>query len=395
MEKGAVIKVKTFGKFTLELEGEVFNVREFLGKQLTDIFALLIYNEGYVVSKETLYDIFWQENKNPESAKKYAIFRLLAELSKIKEIEWINTTKSGYILNPELKYEMDFKVIDNLSKKKNSTLEDYNTIISIYKEKFLLEVENDWIFPIRDYYSGLYATSIKNVASLLIDEKKYDQALSYCEKGLMLDTYNEDIIYLYCKTMITAKRYNKALNYFDMISKNMYKELGVQIQERIRNLFAGVNESEEQSINVDKMTLGLKMEEDFHTPLFCDYFTFKKLYQIKAKTAYRENRIVNLVFLEIKSNESELNDIMNELENIIVSSIRLNDIFTRVSSNQFILLLDLKQLEDSYVVIDRIQKKFYKKESSKKVKLHYYVRNVNDANYMNSLQDSSARNRNN
>jgi len=89
-----------------------------------------------------LIDILWPESKNPSSALKFSIFRLRSELNEIdffKDKEVIATTRKGYILNPNLDWNIDFvelqKAYNQINEGAELLLEKY---LDYIKDGFML-----------------------------------------------------------------------------------------------------------------------------------------------------------------------------------------------------------------------------------------------------------------
>ena len=103
--------VKTFGGLEITNDNVTVNIVELFGKQLVNLLQVLLFHSEKPVQKDELIDILWPESKNPSSALKFSIFRLRAELNEIeffKDKEVIVTTRKGYILNPNLDWNIDF-----------------------------------------------------------------------------------------------------------------------------------------------------------------------------------------------------------------------------------------------------------------------------------------------
>lgn len=103
--------VKTFGGLEITNDNVTVNIVELFGKQLVNLLQVLLFHSEKPVQKDELIDILWPESKNPSSALKFSIFRLRSELNEIdffKDKEVIVTTRKGYILNPNLDWNIDF-----------------------------------------------------------------------------------------------------------------------------------------------------------------------------------------------------------------------------------------------------------------------------------------------
>lgn len=377
------IRFELFGSLKMIINESNYNLEELLGKQLSNVFGLLIYNKGKVVSKESLINNFWEDSNNPSSALKYSIFRLRTELNKIlnsENFELIATTKTGYMISDEFNITVDCidmeKIISDAKATRN--FDTYELARELYVDKFLANLDSNWVLLARDYFERIYIMVVSHLCNDYFDSKNYDKIIVICEKVLSFDELNEDLTFAYIRALISDKKYNKAINYYNYITKKLHDELNIQIAKKISDLFSGV----EVDSNNPKITINFFKDEVDSTlriagPLYCDYISFKKIYQIEMRNNMRDGKNNFLIILDLKYSE-ETDKYIDTLEEIVKKTLRINDVYTRVNSNQIILLVDLSNPNDEYIVVDRIQEKYYKKIDSKKCRLNYTVRSLKD-----------------
>lgn len=386
------INFKMFGRFYLNYDNRQYDVSEMLGRQLSSLVAYFVYYRNRIVSKDMLISAFWPESENPNSAIKYAIFRLRNELAKTFDFDWIITSKMGYMLNPELDVVVDLdKFEDNYSKllaeKKFSDLEFLDEMTG----EFLEEFDDEWILSIREYFS-----ESKNKAIVTICDEEfrkgspnYAEIIQVCKSALEINQYSESLIYFYCRSLIETRDYNKALTYFEKTKRKFQDELGIPLSDNIRELFTGAESEVGKTVRIDEISKDFEEDSLTNGPLFCSQLTFKKLYQIYVRKARRDNSNYHILLFEIKSLKANKQDYLHEaLENILVESLRRTDIYTSFTTNNFGILVEVKQSEDIFVVIERIQKKFYAKVNSKVARLLYHERSLNkveDANHFPTI----------
>ena len=104
------LKVYLFGRLRLELNGNIIDLEELLGNQLSNVFALLVCNNEKGVTKNELIEKFWYDSENPANALKYAIFRLRNTLKQeplLSDYNIVVTNKTGYTISDEFEIELD------------------------------------------------------------------------------------------------------------------------------------------------------------------------------------------------------------------------------------------------------------------------------------------------
>lgn len=386
------IEFKTIGKFYIEVSGNSIDAADTLGRQLSSLLAYFVFHRSRIVSKDMLITSFWPESENPSSAIKYAIFRLRNELAKICECDWIITSKMGYMLNPALEVKVDLDSFENQYKKitESKDLAMLNQI-DVNSGEFLTEYSDEWILSIREYFSELYNKMIVTVCSdeFLKSKPNYEELIHVCRTALEKDQFSETIILFYCKALIETREYNKALTFFEKMSRKFNQELGIPLGDNIRGLFLGDQHDNAKTVHIEEIPK--EFEEDLMSsgPLFCSQLTFKKLYQVYVRKARRDKALYHIIVFEIKDIKGKQSHLHETFENIILDSLRRTDIYTSFTANNFGLLAEVTNTEDIFVVIDRIQKKFYSKIPSKNARVYYYEKSLNsvdDASHFPTIE---------
>lgn len=381
------IEFKTLGKFYIEISGSTIDAADVLGRQLSSLLAYFVYHRSRIISKDMLIDSFWPESENPNSAIKYAIFRLRNELAKICEYDWIITSKMGYMLNPALEVKVDLDAYENDYRKitESKDLSLLGNVDANYGE-FLAEFSDEWILSIREYFNELFNKMIVTVCSDEFEKKDpdYKRLIEVCRKSLDKDPFSETLILYYCKALIETREYNKALTYFEKMSRKFNEELGIPLGDNIRSLFMG-DQQTAKAVHIEEIPK--EFEEDLiaNGPLFCSQLTFKKLYQVYVRKSRRDKANYHIIVFELKDIKGKQTHLHETFENVILDTLRRTDIYTSFVTNNFGLLVEVKNLEDIFVVIDRIQKKFYSKVPSKNARVYYYEKSLNAVDDVNHL----------
>lgn len=368
---------KMLGSFKAIYKDEHYDLENILGKQLSNIFALFIFNINKIITKNKLIDIFWSDSDNPSSALKYAIHRLRTKLNEIECFENIIVTSQngGYRVNPEFNISIDCLIIENLLIDGKNKL-DYSLIeegLYKYNASFLSNYDSQWINNTRSYFERLVTSAAKILHDYYINDKDYNKAIEVCEDILKFDEYNERLIYEYINDLINAKHYNNALKYYDYISKKYQNTFNEPIDKNISSLF----NLSSTSIDVNNLSFDVsKTEEKIYGPLECDIYEFKKMCEFEYRNSIRTHKLVNIITLEIKSNDN--NKYIEVLETVVNKTLRLNDAYTKNGDNQVLLMVEVANKDDEYIVVKRIVDKFYRRYSSDICRINYYIKDIKD-----------------
>ncbi len=374
---------RLFGEMRIETEGAELNLEMLLGKQLSNLFALFLCNHRQVMSKEMLIETIWRDSDNPGNAMKFAIHRLRNALKKIPELaseEWILTTKNGYQFNNDLNLILDYEEFEKgiLKAKQEESLEEYQKSLDLYTDPFLSKMDSDWISLDRGYFQTMYFQVAELLSKQYLVLGMLKESIEVSKRALGFDALNEELIYNYLKALIDGRQYNAALSYYEEISQRFYKEMGVELQLKTRALFNIISsrEQHEKRTSVEEFSTQLFEKKSMFGPMYCDYAIFKSIAQFEIRDCIRNYREKYVLFLDINGNPELLGNAMAQLLQLISISLRISDVYTRISTTQVAILLNLRQESDAYLVMDRIIARFYKILSSREVQILYKVKNL-------------------
>lgn len=191
--------VKTFGGLEITNDNVTVNIVELFGKQLVNLLQVLLFHSEKPVQKDELIDILWPESKNPSSALKFSIFRLRSELNEIeffKDKEVIVTTRKGYILNPNLDWNIDFVELEKAYNQINDGSElldekEFKTarkIFRLYQGRFYASPSQlHWILQKQEIFRQMYVKTMMRTSCYLYTQKRYDEMMLMNYQAVLID----------------------------------------------------------------------------------------------------------------------------------------------------------------------------------------------------------------
>lgn len=381
------LDVCLFGELTLSIGDESNQPLLYLGKNLKQFFEVLLYHRLNPLTKEQLIDLLWNDSENPSSALKFAVHKLRQLLSAqpmFKDLDLIVTTKNGYGINPDIDMYVDTEEVDRLwrlSIDKSVSITEkrelLSKLVSIVKQPFLINSAHlMWTVPIREYYFGIYNRSILFLLNEYELEKEYDKVMDLTQMALKIEPFNEDFHYYYLNALVLSAQYRKAIEYYEHLSKQFYKEFNLQLSLRTKNLYNFIIAKEElETLDISELMNNLNDNSEFQGALYCEYEVFKRLYQIALRNSERtdEQSYVMLFDLSCAENDFVVSKMLERLKTAIGISLRKGDVFARMNVSQFILLLPCKTEENAHVISSRIQQAFYKNTDRKLARIHYHI----------------------
>lgn len=382
--------VKTFGGLEITNDNVTVNIVELFGKQLVNLLQVLLFHSEKPVQKDELIDILWPESKNPSSALKFSIFRLRSELNEIdffKDKEVIITTRKGYILNPNLDWNIDFVELEKAYNQINEGAELLDEkefkiarkIFRLYQGRFYASPSQlHWILQKQEVFRQMYVKTMMRTSCYLYTQKRYDEMMLMNYQAVLIEPFNEGLRYYYMKGLVATRNYREALKYYDELNDIFLSELGTGLSKRFKQLYDIIiaDHAKEESKDMETIMKELSSRDQQNQGFFCSYEIFKYFYELLLKMSIRNEQNYYLIMLQFSDGTLDYEKIgldFDRVKRLVSSCLRSNDLFTRTSETQLLLLVDCQTEENAHLVIQRISNKFYSIFRKKNYRMNYSV----------------------
>lgn len=382
--------VKTFGGLEITNDNVTVNIVELFGKQLVNLLQVLLFHSEKPVQKDELIDILWPESKNPSSALKFSIFRLRSELNEIdffKDKEVIVTTRKGYILNPNLDWNIDFVELEKAYNQINEGAELLDEkefkiarkIFRLYQGRFYASPSQlHWILQKQEVFRKMYVKTMMRTSCYLYTQKRYDEMMLMNYQAVLIEPFNEGLHYYYMKGLVATRNYREALKYYDELNDIFLSELGTGLSKRFKQLYDIIiaDHAKEESKDMETIMKELSSRDQQNQGFFCSYEIFKYFYELLLKMSIRNEQNYYLIMLQFSDGTLDYEKIgldFDRVKRLVSSCLRSNDLFTRTSVTQLLLLVDCQTEENAHLVIQRISNKFYSIFRKKNYRMNYSV----------------------
>lgn len=397
MEK-ELIRFNLFGRFTLEYNNQEIDLTDALGKKLVNLLETMVFNAGQELSSEYFYENFLEDADDPRSLLKYSIFRLrkgLKEISGLEDLELIRTFDDGYGLSDQYDYEVDVTRFSQLYLQiKNKTeLEtaDYSIakeLVELYKGRLYSNTRSPIPVTISsERYSSEFANTVVLMSKYLLKTNRLEDMMLLNYDAIRIEPFYEGLHYYYMKGLVEVRDYHRALQYYDEVNERFYNELGTGLSPLFKNLYQMI-QTEDEEARKEIGTVVKEMNENVTEKggFFVTYELFKNMYELQIKNAKRSGKNYYLLMISVQGNISlkERVTVSNRVKEIITESIRQGDVFARVNKNQFVILLECREIDNVYLVASRITSRFHKKYHQKNYRLNYSVEIASENSPLNS-----------
>lgn len=382
--------VKTFGGLEITNDNVTVNIVELFGKQLVNLLQVLLFHSEKPVQKDELIDILWPESKNPSSALKFSIFRLRSELNEIdffKDKEVIVTTRKGYILNPNLDWNIDFVELQKAYNQINEGAELLDEkefkiarkIFRLYQGRFYASPSQlHWILQKQEVFRQMYVKTMMRTSCYLYTQKRYDEMMLMNSQAVLIEPFNEGLHYYYMKGLVATRNYREALKYYDELNDIFLSELGTGLSKRFKQLYDIIiaDHAKEENKDMETIIRELSNRDQQNQGFFCSYEIFKYFYELLLKMSVRNEQNYYLIMLQFSDGTLDYEKVgvdFDRVKRLVSSCLRSNDLFTRTSETQLLLLVDCQTEENAHLIIQRISNKFYSIFRKKNYRMNYSV----------------------
>lgn len=382
--------VKTFGGLEITNDNVTVNIVELFGKQLVNLLQVLLFHSEKPVQKDELIDILWPESKNPSSALKFSIFRLRSELNEIdffKDKEVIVTTRKGYILNPNLDWNIDFVELQKAYNQINEgaklldekEFKIARKIFRLYQGRFYASPSQlHWILQKQEVFRQMYVKTMMRTSCYLYTQKRYDEMMLMNYQAVLIEPFNEGLHYYYMKGLVATRNYREALKYYDELNDIFLSELGTGLSKRFKQLYDIIiaDHAKEENKDMETIMRELSNRDQQNQGFFCSYEIFKYFYELLLKMSVRNEQNYYLIMLQFSDGTLDYEKVgvdFDRVKRLVSSCLRSNDLFTRTSETQLLLLVDCQTEENAHLIIQRISNKFYSIFRKKNYRMNYSV----------------------
>lgn len=284
----------------------------------------------------------------------------------------LRATLQSYSINPEYHIQTDiseFEKYNNLIlNSEEDNLENYDQLISYYKGKFLTEIKGDHnILSKSTYYHSIYIDRVIEYADILEENKNYEKMEAVARQAINIDNLEEDIYEILIKSLYFQQQYKKAHEAYKATTDFLYQTLGIKPSESLQELYDLIKkEDHEEGSDISEVQQEL-IEEKSEGAFLCEYGTFREIYTMQARMIGRLGICSHLCLITLidhsRSQEERDNNkilcekTMQKVQKALLSGLRIGDVISRFSINQFVVLLPACNYENSVHVIDRVLRK--------------------------------------
>ena len=220
-----------------------------------------------------------------------------------------------------------------------------------------------WTLSPRTYYHNKYLRLCFDMVTSLRELGRLDEAIDICRAATAMDPYDETCQLLMMQLLQASGARQMALQHYNDVANLLMSQLGIMPSEEMTALYRELSKTKAPEIpEMDLQTIRAELmdQERGAGPLFCEYSAFRDIYRLLIRSVPRSGQVVQLAVITLLDWKGaplpagRRTAAMEELHRAILSKLRSGDVFTQLSSMQYLLLLPTASYENGDMALHRV-----------------------------------------
>jgi DNA-binding SARP family transcriptional activator len=382
-----VIQITMLSGFAVEMGENRITDMTSRTHQLWHLIEYLITFRGKTVTQEELIDVLWPEGEidNPANALKNLIYRVRTALQAqgfAYAKDMIAYNRGGYCWNNSLPCVVDCEEFERMHKLASAPglpeevrMRRYLDAVEIYKGDFLPGARfESWVVPIASRYHAMYFECVYQLLEIMAGRGEYAAMEEICDRALLIDQFEEPVHRYLLIALIRQGKQAAAMAHYSATTDLLFRELGVAPSSEMRGLYREIARTpHDMELDLSVIKDDLKEAEKTAGAFYCEYEVFKHMYRPEVRAAARTARSIYIALLTVEEADSKpmevklQNKVMDSLYDIVQSSLRREDVFSKYSACQYVLMVPALTFENCSIVMERIAGRFRQTHRGKTV----------------------------
>lgn len=377
------IYIKYLGQFEISNEENVTVSIKSNKNRVKKLLGMLTYGTKTQYSDTQLVERVWQEESvaNKDTALTNLAYLARKTLKPLDDdIEFIIREDGKYLWNPAVEVDSDLKQIERSYKLmlKDNLLDEEKLgfgleIVSLYKDELATSFDYDagWL-PSSEYYNNIFLEAAAMSCDILEkahDKTGYGRIINIAAKASRYEL-GSDRFYIYIfKALKALNRRTTIIEYYESLNKTFFNKVGEPLGDEIKKIYAWATRSEDFTFDdLAALTESLRErsnDSQIKGAFYCDRDMFKTMAHFILRNSMRNNHDLVVMMITIyKLNdaikEAELDKGLTKLEDVIRKTFRKDDVFSRYSTNQFLVMPFECKKDKISIIEDRLLANFEK-----------------------------------
>lgn len=391
-EQPSVLKIQMLDEFSLSWNGRRISDNDNRSRKVWLLLAYMICCRNHPISQGELFGLLWGEEgtSNPVNALKTMFHRvrtMLDGLGSDAGHTLIVRRDGNYTWNNAVSLTLDTEEFEALCQKAESQEDPEARLalcleaLDLYRGDFLSKLSAEpWVVPQCAYFHNLYLRTLRFTLPLLQERGRQADIVELCGRAILVEPYDESLYQFLMRAHLDMGNQPAAIQIYESMSQLLYANFGIMPDDTSKALYR----ESVRTVNTQVLDLGLLREQLDETEsaggaLVCDYDFFRMVYRAEARSVARNGTAVHIGLISVSGNgrkplaRRSLDCCMENLRDVIASSLRKGDVVSQCSLSQYILMLPQANYEDSCLVCERIVKSFSRQYPHSPAQLNFSV----------------------
>lgn len=340
------------------------------------LVAYLIVNRDHGVSPQELIDLLWPEvtSNNPASTLQNNVSRARALFSEANfdgARDLIKHTDGLYYWAPERSTLLDIEIFETNARRIGDFLsaDDAEGIelaletCKLYTGDFLSDATDiTWCANLAVYYRTLYKRLCKTTIIALMEAGRLKEAQTLCLQVCVLDPAAEEFSLLLMQAYLADANPTAALEQYQTIANYLSQTYDIQPSAELETQREiAFQELYGQSMNEQGIRTFLFESNDDEGAFACSNAVFREIALLRLREMERSGEDSHIIAISFSNPSTKTaRRIINakRVAQVLSATLRASDPFTKVGSNQFLVLLPGASAENARMVYERIVARF-------------------------------------
>lgn len=340
------------------------------------LVAYLIVNRDHGVSPQELIDLLWPEvtSNNPASTLQNNVSRARALFNEANfdgARDLIKHTDGLYYWAPERSTLLDIEIFETNARRIGDFLsaDDAEGIelaletCKLYTGDFLSDATDiTWCANLAVYYRTLYKRLCKTTIIALMEAGRLKEAQTLCLQVCALDPAAEEFSLLLMQAYLADANPTAALEQYQTIANYLSQTYDIQPSAELETQREiALQELYGQSMNEQGIRTFLFESNDDEGAFACSNAVFREIALLRLREMERSGEDSHIIAISFSNPSTKTaRRIINakRVAQVLSATLRASDPFTKVGSNQFLVLLPGASAENARMVYERIVARF-------------------------------------
>lgn len=408
LEERKPLYIEIMGSFRMKSEHGELDEKGLHSRKGLKLLVYLLLHRNRTVSIQELEEAIWGEGKydNPAGVLKNLVYRLRNQLKLLGEEAFILSGQGFYAWNQKLDVQVDVETFEKAwedarqSEEKcaqggrevlDEAIKAYEYAVECYRGPVLEHLaEETWMLTFSTHYDSMYSESVKRLAGLYRQTEEFEKMTEICQRASAYDLLDEELHYWVAVGLAGQKKYQQALDYCQDARALLKNRLGVSKLDTLEKAYGEI-------LQVSRTAEKRSMEDVFHevgetekpkTVFYCDYDIFRQIYRIEARRLERLGISEYIMLLTLRIAQKNLDEeqvsfirrrAMERLREVVCNSLRIGDVVSPYGGSQYIILLPICTYEDCERIGKRLTAKFTERFRNPLVSIKYEMEEVSMA----------------